>query len=465
MLTPRIGLLPFYILLYDKAMPELRTRLEPFVQTVTDALTAKGIEVFPAKLCRVRSEFQAAVRLFEEQEVDAIVTLHLAYSPSLESADVLAGTHLPVVVLDTTPTAAFGPEQKAEEILYNHGIHGVQDFCNLLIQRGKPFAIEAGHWQGAVLDRIKRQVLALAMRRTYQQLRIGQLGQSFPGMGDFAVSESTIRDQLGFTIVQGQFSQIGSIIEQLTETDIQAEITRNNHAFSQQSCSDLVLRQAAIAGLALRRWLADEQLAGFTINFLDVDKQSHFTAMPFLEISKSMARGIGYAGEGDVLTASLMSILATVTPDVSFVEMFCPDWRNNSLFLSHMGEANIDLMAERPVLSEMKFNYTDVGPTVAAFGAFKPGDVTLVNLAPIGNGRFHLIISPGTMLEAENDHDLQCSIRGWFRPRLPLEDYLAAYSQLGGTHHSVVVYDADVNLIRLFGEAMGWTVKLLAQSS
>ncbi len=33
------------------------------------------------------------------------MTLHLAYSPSLESSDVVAGTDLPIVVLDTTPLA------------------------------------------------------------------------------------------------------------------------------------------------------------------------------------------------------------------------------------------------------------------------------------------------------------------------------------------------------------------------
>lgn len=464
MLTPKIGLLPFYIKLYDEALPELRVRLEPFVLTIADALTELGIEVISARPCCVRAEFQAAVQLFEEQQADAIVTLHLAYSPSLESADVLAATHLLVIVLDTTPAEAFGPDQKAEQILSNHGIHGVQDLCNLLIRRGKPFAIEAGHWQGDVLERISKHIMAAAMRNAWCKLRIGLLGQSFPGMGDFAVSAASIRDDLGFSVVQGHFTQIKTITELNEESDIQAEIAQIVKDFSQRTCSDPVLRQAAIAGLALRRWLADEQLSGFSINFMDVDKQSHFTAMPFLEISRAMARGLGYAGEGDVLTASLMSILAMVTPAVSFVEMFCPDWRNGSVFLSHMGEANLDLLDGQPVLAEMAFKYTDVGPTVAAFGAFMPGNATLVNLAPVGDGLFRLILSPGSMLKAQNDDNLRFSIRGWFKPQLPLEQYLADYSRLGGTHHSVAVYDADLHLIRLFGQAMGWQVELLAQA-
>ena len=49
--------------------------------------------------------------------------------------------------------------------------------------------------------------------------------------------------------------------------------------------------------------------------------------MPFLEIEKQMVRGIGYAGEGDVLTAALSAALASGFEETSFTEMFCPDWK------------------------------------------------------------------------------------------------------------------------------------------
>lgn len=38
-----------------------------------------------------------------------------------------------IVVLDTTPTFDYSPAQHPNELLYNHGIHGVQDMCNLLV--------------------------------------------------------------------------------------------------------------------------------------------------------------------------------------------------------------------------------------------------------------------------------------------------------------------------------------------
>lgn len=99
--------------------------------------------------------------IFEKEDVDAIVTLHLAYSPSLESSEVLKRTKLPLIVLDTTPDYEFTPFTYADAMLYNHGIHGVQDMCNLLKRNGKAYQVFAGHTDHSdVLDRVAKSARA-----------------------------------------------------------------------------------------------------------------------------------------------------------------------------------------------------------------------------------------------------------------------------------------------------------------
>ena len=73
--------------------------------------------------CRLENEFKETVAGFEKEAVDAIVTLHMAYSPSLESIDVLCNTKLPIIVLDTTETFEFSATQNSSEIGYCHGFH------------------------------------------------------------------------------------------------------------------------------------------------------------------------------------------------------------------------------------------------------------------------------------------------------------------------------------------------------
>ena len=86
--SPKIGLLPLYLKLYDDVAAEYRAGFDPLLATVEKGLTACGTTVVAAKVCRVAAEVKAAVALFEKQAVDCVVTLHLAYSPSLESAPI-----------------------------------------------------------------------------------------------------------------------------------------------------------------------------------------------------------------------------------------------------------------------------------------------------------------------------------------------------------------------------------------
>ncbi len=96
MAPAKIGLLPLWLKLYDDSAPEARPRIEGFVRAIAGEFERRGVTAVAASVCRLAKEFAAAVKRFEKEEVDAIVTLHLAYSPSLEASEVLARTRLPI---------------------------------------------------------------------------------------------------------------------------------------------------------------------------------------------------------------------------------------------------------------------------------------------------------------------------------------------------------------------------------
>ena len=399
---------------------------------------------------------------FEKAKVDAIVTLHLAYSPSLESSAALAATPLPIVVLDTTPTYAYGPQQNPEELFYNHGIHGVQDMCNLLRRNGKAFQIEAGHWERSnVLDRVASWARAAGMATAMRSARVGRLGPVFKGMGDFAVSPATLAKTLGVTTVVAGPQMVPKLVAKISKQAVEAEMAADHVQFAVENLNADVHRRVARAGLAIRLWIEKEKLTGFTINFMAADKASGLPAMPFLEASKAMGRGIGYAGEGDVLTASMVGTLLQTFPQTSFTEMFCPDWEGNRIFLSHMGEMNLKLSAAKPRLVEKSFPFTDLKNTAVAYGCFQAGDAVLVNLAPGPDDRYTLIVAPVVMQEVAGEDRMSDSIHGWLQPSLPVADFLAAYSRAGGTHHSALVYGKVADEILRWGKLMGWNNVLL----
>jgi L-arabinose isomerase len=288
-------------------------------------------------------------------------------------------------------------------------------------------------------------------------MRVGLIGQPFKGMGDFALPFDVLQQTIGITTVHWDFKKTASLMPMENAPVVRAEMVRDTKAFD-GSIADPVARARSLrAGLGVRRWLKENHLGAFTMNFLNITRASGFPTVPFLEASKGMARGIGYAGEGDVLTAGLTGALLAVFPQTTFTEIFCPDWSGNRLFLSHMGEVNLSLLNAKPRLFEMQYPYTNVGNPVVAAGTFKPGKAVLVNLAPQANNTYALIVALVEVCDVP-DRPQENSIRGWIKPALPIADFLARYSEAGGTHHSSLVYGNVADILLKFGRLMGWKI-------
>ncbi len=457
MKKPIIGLLPLYLKLYDDISPEQRQAFQPLLESVAKGFGERGVEVVSSEICRLSNEFAEAVDLFEQKQVDCIVTLHLAYSPSLECINALSKTRLPILVLDATIDAHAYSD--GDWISNNHGIHGVQDMCNMLIRRHKDFIIEAGHIDASdVLDRIVRHIKGAKMANQMRNARVGRIGEAFVGMGDFAVEPSVLSEAIGVTICPATPQQVAEFLPDEDDPEIEAEIKKDHARFDVSQVSLESHRLAVRTGLAVRKWIEKESLTALSINFLEITKAGKLPVMPFLEISKAMSRGIGYAGEGDVLTAALVGSMASVLGEVSFTEMFCPDWRDGVILLSHMGEINVDLADAQPVLCKRDWRYTDTEAPVYPAAAFRPGDAVFADLAPGPDDTFSLIISPVTLLAEKAEVKLVKSIRGWMKPRLPIEEFLASYSEAGGTHHAAIVYGDFIQELSSFGRMMGWQV-------
>jgi len=453
---PKIGLLLLYLKLYDEVTPERRREFAPFIEAVEDGFQAEGVEVLASPVCRLRSEFQEAVDSWEKEDVDLIVTLHLAYSPSLESADALSTTELPILMLDTTMDHDFGRDVDPSRIMYNHGIHGVQDLASVLNRRRKHFEIVAGHVsQSNVIRRAADIARAARAARVLRNTRALRVGPPFTGMGDFSVAEDTLRDVLGITVEQIDRQALAADVEAVSESEVEEEVALDRKRFT-VACDGEVHRRAVRVGLGLRKRLLAGRYNAFSMNFLAFDSSAGpVNTVPFLEASKAMGRGLGYAGEGDVLTASLVGALASGFAKTTFTEIFCPDWKGQTLFLSHMGEMNPEVAAEKPRLLEKPFPYTDALNPAVLTASPAPGPAVLVNLIPGPGDSFHIIVSPVEVLEDTSNPKMQELLRGWVRPAAGLESFLEAYSRVGGTHHSALVLGDRVEALTAFASFAG----------
>jgi len=454
---PRAGLLPLYLELYDQTMPAWRGTLAPFVEEVAAALAAQGLEVVRSGICRLAGEFEAAVAAFERAEADCIVTLHLAYSPSLEAADALVRSRLPILMLDTTMDRDFGPGADPARIAFNHGVHGVMDLASVLRRHGKPFRIVAGHaGEPALWERSAAAVRAAHAARSFRSTKALRVGETFKGMGDFQVEEGLLRRKLGIAVEEIAARELVAEAGRLAAEEIEAEMANDRRRYECAGLSPEAHRRSVRAGLALRKRLEAGGFDAFSLHFgAFAEAGEALGTVPFLEASKAMARGIGYAGEGDVLTAALVGALQRAFGRTTFTEIFCPDWAGGALFLSHMGEVNPEVAAGRPALVEKELAFTGTKPPVILTCAPARGPAVFVNLAPGPADAFSLIAAPVEVLGDAERPDMKKSVRGWVRPERPLPEFLEAYSRAGGTHHSALVLGQSAEAMESFAVFAG----------
>ena len=454
----KIGLLPLYIELYDNYVAGLRPRLEVFYETIAKELEKRGVDVVRSTFCRLECEFDHAVKKFEKENVDAMITLHMAYSPSLESIDVFCNTKLPIIVLDTTETLEFTAKQNPDELNYCHGIHGVMDMCSMLKQRGKPFAIAAGHYRFSnCIDRALAFVKAARSAMALSGMRVGIIGEGFRGMGDFAVPYAELREKFGIEAYDVEDEELKKFYDAVTDTEIAVE--KADHEKNFNFAGEIIeadYNENIKCCLAVRKYIEENNLAAFSVNFLNFNRVGFpLKSMPFIEACKAMERGIGYAGEGDALTASFTAALLKAYPETSFVEIFCPDWNNNMVFLSHMGEVNYRISDTKPCISRAGGKFTQSEFPYVGSARMKPGSGVYVNISRDTDG-YQMLLAQAEMLPVDKDA-FGGSVRGWMRPKnsVTTAEFLEKLSQNGATHHSSFVYGATVSELEFFAHICG----------
>jgi L-arabinose isomerase len=274
-------------------------------------------------------------------------------------------------------------------------------------------------------------------------------------MGDFDVEDEVLRRRLSMTVDEIAPRALAPYVESVAEAAIEEEIAADRARYTVEAPPEVHRRSVRI-GLGLRAFLGNDAYDALSLNFAAFDsREGAVDTVPFLEAAKAMARGLGYAGEGDVLTAALVGALSRAFGRTTFTEAFCPDWEGNAIFLSHMGEINPEVAAEKPHLVEKDFPWTGARNPAILACAPAPGPAVLVNLAPGPAETFTLLVCPVEVLADGTDPELRQGVRGWVRPHRPLPEFLEEYSRRGGTHHSALVLGDRAEAIAAFARFAG----------
>jgi L-arabinose isomerase len=441
---PIVGVLALTLELYESLAPSLRPTRERWLREAVLPTLAPDLDVRYEGAVFTRDAIEAAVAKLERDGADTLLVVLLTYAPSQLALPALQRTRLPFLIWNTQELAGVDAGLSMAAMIDNHGVHGTQDLANVLLRCGVDFHYLTSHWR----DEAGRRELvdfcqAGATARCLQACRVGMLGHPFPGMGDFAVDTTHLAGTLGCSAIPLAVEDLVQRAARADPSTVQALVSEYYNTYAVATdVTDANLESAARVELSLRGLVADHRLDAWTYQFLALGQDERTPTLPFVAASRLMAAGVGFAGEGDVLGAAATRFLQTLQAPATFSEMFTIDFAGGSVFMSHMGEANVAMARpDRPV--PLVARPTPITLTrdrqLALVVSLPPGPATLMALTQTAENRWRLIAAK-VAIEDFGPLDGWCVPHFKIKPPGDVRDFLTAYARCGGPHHNVVCF-------------------------
>jgi L-arabinose isomerase len=459
MTQPQVGLLCLMLELYD-LVPGLKPQMAEFAQELVQTLAPLATLDFPG-ICNTREEVDRAVAAFEVAEKDLVLVVLLTYAPSHIALPALLHTRLPLVILNTQQMLSITREVTSQQTLENHGMHGVQDLCNVLLRAGRDVHIVSGHYRDdALLAEVSGWCQAARAARYLNEMRIGLLGYPMEGMGDFGVDQTALLAQVGVSVRHLAMKSVAERARTAPAESIEQAMVEDRHRF--RLAEDLTGEEHAASSRltwALREILQEQGLHGFAAHCAAVAEEGWLETLPFLAASKLLGEGYGFGGEGDVTSAAAVALMAHLAGAANFTEMFSMDPASDAVLMMHMGEGNWTMAREdEPIhLLRSTLGLVDlrIAPLLLAF-SLEPGPVTLVSLTTVANGRLRFVVTEGEVMDFPYVIDLGRP-HYKFRPQSPdgLPGFLNRFSLAGGSHHQALAYGHWASTLQKLVDLLG----------
>jgi L-arabinose isomerase len=454
---PRIGILGIMQDLYDDMIPDIAARQLGYAREIAAHL-ADVAEFIPSDPVKYREEAEHAMREFENGNLDGVMVVMLTYGPAMRVARLLAESRLPILLANIQPEPSVTPAWDMADMTYNQGVHGAQDTANAMVRAGRRFAVLTDDWRSERFRAdVGRWARAAAAVTAWKSLKVAIFGYAMNDMGDIRVDESALIRTLGpeiLAVAQGDLyrGMLKATREQIDEViAFEDERFEIDPALSAEERADHARMQVAIKHI-----LDQGGYGAYTAHFDAIGEDGRFARLPLAAASTLMAQGYGYAAEGDVLTASLVSAGHVLIGDAHFTEMYAMDFPSDSVLMSHMGEGNWKIArADRPVKlikRPLGIGRLDDPPTFLF--QYQPGPATLATLVSLGGERFRLVVAEGENLDSQELPALEMPY-GQFRPNTGVRDCLNGWLAAGGPHHEVMNLGRHAASWRVFCQLAG----------
>jgi L-arabinose isomerase len=443
--------------LYDDMIPGIAQRQEGYAAELAAQLADVG-EFIPSKAIKYREDAERAMREFEDSGLDGVLVVMLTYGPAMRVARLLAESRLPVCLANIQPEPAVTPAWDMADMTYNQGVHGAQDTANAMVRAGRRFHVITDDWRSeSFRAAVGRWARAAAAVTAWRSLKVALFGYAMNDMGDIRVDESALVRSLGPEVLAVAPGDLYRGMQAAGDAEVADVIAFEDAHFEIDPRLSVAERtDHARMQVAIEHILTERGFGAYTAHFDAIGEDGRFARLPLAAASTLLAKGYGYAAEGDVLTACLVSAGHTLLGDAHFTEMYAMDFPSGSVLMSHMGEGNWKIArADRPVrLIKRSLGIGRLEDPPTFLFQYQPGPATLATLVSLEGERFRLVVAEGENLDSQELPALEMPY-GQFRPASGLRECLNGWLSAGGPHHEVMNLGHHAASWRVFCQLAG----------
>jgi L-arabinose isomerase len=437
---PRIGILGIMQDLYDDMIPGIAQRQAGYAAEIAEQLSSVG-EFIPAEPIKYREDAERVMSEFERAGLDGVLVVMLTYGPAMRVARLLSESRLPICLANIQPEPNVTPAWDMADMTYNQGVHGAQDTANAMVRAGRRFQVLTDEWRSESFRAdVGRWARAAAAVTRWKSLKVAIFGYAMNDMGDIRVDESALVRSLGPEILAVAPGDMYRGMQVVTDDQVADVIAAEDAQFEIDPRLSAAEREDhARMQVAIKAILDDRGFGAYTAHFDAIGEDGRFSRLPLAAASTLMANGYGYAAEGDVLTACLVSAGHELIGDAHFTEMYAMDFPSDSVLMSHMGEGNWKIArSDRPVkLIKRPLGIGRLEDPPTFLFQYQPGPATLATLVSLEGERFRLVVAEGENLDSQELPALEMPY-GQFRPASGLRACLNGWLSAGGPHHEVM---------------------------
>lgn len=417
-------------------------------------------------------EFKALVKSKEEindvftevnssKECVGVIVFAHTFTPAKMWVNALSKLDKPLLHLHTQFNRSIPKDEIDMDYMNLHqSAHGDRELAHGMNVAGLKRDVVVGHYQSEkVVEGVKRfcaSSLGIDASRNFKMIRFGD------NMNCVAVTDGNkvlAEKQLGWTIDTVGIADLVEYVDQVTEDEIDAVIAEYSEIYDfADNCKpgaefhDNVRYQAKIE-IGLERILVAGGYSAFTTNF---DQLTGLEQLPGLASQRMMAKGYGFAGEGDWRTSAMTHILKVMANNVntSFMEDYTYDFDLGLALQAHMLEICPTIGDTKPVIEVHHLGIGDKNPPARLTFEGKASDGIAISLVEL-NGKLRMIINEVEVKPVPYKMPNLPVAATFWEPKPNLEVSAHAWLLAGGAHHTVYSGELTTEQIKTFTKFYG----------